>query len=352
VTVTDLWAPATTAEGIIDRANQFFASQALLTGNRLGIFSRLGADGRKEAAELAKELDAEPRALGFLLDALAGLGYLAKDQRNRFANSPVAKRHLVPGGEGPYLGDYLHFQDLLWEPWQRLEQAVKTGKPTRPADMFQKDKDEARRFIRAMRATASLNAPFLAARLDLAGRERLLDLGGGPGTFALHFCKANPALRATVFDLPATIEVARQLLDEDPDPAKERVELKVGDFNRDALGGPYDVVFLSHVIHGHLDLYIRALLMRTRDALKGGGLLVLHDFFTERSHTTPAFASLFGLNMLVSTDGGRTWSFEELKAELERLGYRDVEWRRLGQPRGLSLVVAVSPAQTAALRPK
>jgi hypothetical protein len=91
--------------------------------------------------------------------------------------------------------------------------------------------------------------------------------------------------------------------------------------------------------------------MKLRDSLGSNGLLLIHDFFTEATHTTPGFASLFGLNMLVTTDGGRTWSFDETKEILTSLGYRDVEWKRLGQPRGLSVVSAISPAHES-LRPK
>jgi SAM-dependent methyltransferase len=342
--VADLWDPPTTPEQVIDRANAFFATQALLTANRMGVFAALGKDGRKDTAQLAKDLAADQRALGMLLDALVGLGYLTKDSKGRLGNSSLSKKHLLPGAGASFLGDYLHFQDMLWEPWGRLEEAVKTGRPTRKPDMYQSNADEARRFIRAMHSTASLNAPFLAARLDIAGRETLLDVGGGPGTFAIHFCKQNLALRATVIDLPQTLETTKEILAEEPANVRERVKLQPCDFTRDDLGGPYDVAFVSHIIHGHSDHRIHALFMKLRDSLSSNGLLLIHDFFTESAHTTPAYASLFGLNMLVSTDGGRTWSFDEVKEILESLGYRDVDWKRLGQPRGLSVVSAISPA--------
>lgn len=349
--MADFWEAPTTPEQVIDRANIFFATQALLTANRMGVFTSLGKEGRKDVAALSKELAADARALGMLLDALVGLGYLSKDGKARYANSNLAKKHLVPGSGASYLGDYLHFQDMLWEPWGRLEDAVKSGRPARKADMFQSNADEARRFIRAMHATASLNAPFLARRLDMAGRLSLVDVGGGPATFAIHFCRQNPALKATVLDLPQTLETAKEVLAEEPTNVRERITLRPCDFTRDDLGGLYDVAFVSHVIHGHSDHRVHALLMKLRDALGSNGLLLIHDFFTESAHTTPAFASLFALNMLVQTDGGRTWSFDETREILTSLGYRDVDWKRLGQPRGLSVVSAISPAHES-LRPK
>ncbi|MBI3725825.1 methyltransferase domain-containing protein [bacterium] len=340
--MSDLWSAPTTPEQVIDRANVLFTTQALLTANRMGVFQALGKEGRKDAAALAKEVKADARALSMLADALAGLGYLTKDAKGRYANSLIARKHLVSGGEGAYLGDYLRFQDLLWEPWGKLEDAVRSGRSTRPADMYQTNQDETRRFIRAMHSTASLNDPFLAARLDLGGRHTLADVGGGPGTFAIHFAKQYPELRATVLDLPGTLEVTKEIVSEEPS-VKERITLKPCDFSRDDLGGPYDVALVSHIIHGHDDHRVQSLLMKLRDALSPNGLLLVHDFFTESQKTVPAFASLFALNMLISTDGGRTWSFDELKQVLEGLGYRDVEWKRLGQPRGLSVVSAVSP---------
>jgi hypothetical protein len=342
--VTDLWGQPTTPEHIIDRANVFFSAQALLTANRMGIFASLGKEGRKDPATLAKELKADARGTGMLLDALVALGYLTKDSKGRFANSTVSRKHLVPGGEGAYLGDYLRFQDLLWEPWSKLEHAVRTGKSTRAPDMFQSNADEARRFIRAMHSTASLNAPFLAARLDLGGRETLVDVGGGPGTFAIHFCRQYPELRAVVLDLPQTLEITKEIVAEEPPQVRSRIELRKCDFTRESLGGPYDVALVSHIVHGHSDYHVHALLMKLRDALCADGLLLLHDFFLESSRTAPPFAALFGLHMLVQTDGGRVWSFDETKQALEGLGFREVEWKRLGQPRGLSVIAASSPA--------
>jgi SAM-dependent methyltransferase len=342
--VSDLWSAPTTPEHVIDRANAHFATQALLTANRIGVFAALKTDGRKDAAALAQELQLEPRALGMLADALVGLGYLVKDAKGRYANATISKKHLVPGTGAAYLGDYLHFQDMLWEPWGNLDKAVKTGNPTRAADMYQSDPDEARRFIRAMHSTASMNAPFLAARLDIAGRETFADVGGGPGTFAIHFCKQHLGLRATILDLPRTLETTKEIVAQEPAQVAQRITLKPCDFNRDDLGGPYDVAFVSHVIHGHSDHRVHSLLMKLRDSLAPNGLLLIHDFFTEANRTTPAFASLFALNMLVATDGGRSWSFEETREILEGLGYRQIEWQRLGQPRGLSVVSAISPA--------
>jgi SAM-dependent methyltransferase len=342
--VADLWDAPTTPEQVIDRANVFFSTQALLTANRMGVFASLGKEGRKDLAALAKELSSDARGLAMLLDALVGLGFLAKDGKGRYANSNLGKKHLVPGAGASYLGDYLHFQDMLWEPWGRLEEAVRTGRPTRPADMFQSNADEARRFIRAMHSTGSLNAPLLAARLDIAGRDTFVDVGGGPGTFAIAFCKQNPALKATILDLPQTLETTKEVLAEEPSSVRERIKLQACDFTRDDLGGPYDVAFVSHVIHGHSDHRIHALFMKLRDSLASNGLLLIHDFFTEAPHTQPAYAALFALNMLVTTDGGRTWSFDETREILTSLGYRDVDWKRLGQPRGLSVVSAISPA--------
>lgn len=349
--MTDLWAPPTTPEQVIDHANALFSTQALLAGNRMGIFASLGRDGRKDAQALAKELGADARALATLLDALAGLGYLAKDAKGRYANSSVSKKHLVPGSGQAFLGDYLRFQDLLWESWGKLEQAVRTGQATRPANAFQSSPEETRRFVRAMSSTGGLSAPFLAQRLDLAGRKHLVDVGGGPGTYSIHFCRQFPELRATILDLPSALETAKEILAEEPPQVRERITLRACDFHKDDLGGPYDVAFVSHVIHGHSDHRVHALFMKLRDALGSNGLLLIHDFFTEASKTSPAFAALFSLNVLVMTDGGRTWSFDETREILDGLGYREVEWRRLGQPRGLSVVSAISPAHES-LRPR
>jgi SAM-dependent methyltransferase len=197
-----------------------------------------------------------------------------------------------------------------------------------------------------MRSTALGNAPVVAAGLDLArlcGRapRTLLDLGSGPGTYAVEFCRRWADLRATCFDLAETVAIAREVVAEDAPPAiAGRVGFRAGDFHRDDLGGPYDVAWVSHVVHGHREESLAPLLARIAGALAPGGVLAIHDFILDDTRTAPRFAALFALNMLVMSDRGRTYSLAEIRALLASAGLYDIVLHDLGEPRGIAVVTA------------
>ncbi len=335
-----------TPDDLVALANAFFEPKALLTACRIGVFPAL-AGGPATAAEVAARLEdgpGEPRAVGLLLRALVAMGLVERVAAgegagpDRFALTPLARDALVPGS-ARYVGDYLALNDFTFEAWSRLERCVRTGRPA-VEPFLRSDRAAHRDFIRAMHNTAQGTAPLVAAGVDLRGRRTLVDVGSGPGTFAIHFCRRYPDLRATLVDFAETIPIAREVVAETGADVADRVDYRAGDFHAEALGGPYDAAWLSHIVHGHGEERLAALFAKVHGALAPGGLIALHDFFLEADRTRPAFGAVFALNMLVFTDGGRTYSFEETRALLEGAGFARVEWRKLGEPRGISVVVA------------
>jgi SAM-dependent methyltransferase len=178
-----------------------------------------------------------------------------------------------------------------------------------------------------MRDGARRLARGVAEELNLRGRRRLLDLGGGPGEYAAAFARRNPALRVTVVDLPDVAAVGREMIEDHADVA-DRVGFHAADIEAEPLPEGADSAFLSHVIHGNDEETNRALYRRVAAALVPRGLLIVRDFFLDADGTTPASASLFSLNMLVSTIGGRSYSAKETARELRRAGFRTVAHRR------------------------
>jgi ubiquinone/menaquinone biosynthesis C-methylase UbiE len=153
----------------------------------------------------------------------------------------------------------------------------------------------------------------------------MLDLGGGPGTYAVHFCLHNPGLRATVLDLPASRPYAERTIADFG--LEDRVGFVPGDYVHEEVQGSYDVVWMSHILHGESPQDCESIVAKAVRVLATGGQILLHDFILEDTGDDPPFPALFSLNMLVATEGGRAYTQTELESMLRRAGVGDV--RRL-----------------------
>ncbi|HDI60776.1 MAG TPA: SAM-dependent methyltransferase, partial [Desulfobacteraceae bacterium] len=236
----DKWSPGK----LLEVSGAYWQSCALHAAVKLDVFTHL-SDGPLDAAQVAGRSGAEKRALAMLLNAMAAMGLLEKTG-DLYANTETAARFLVREAPG-YLGHMILHHHHLAPSWTQLNQAVLSGGPVRDRASFG-DAEVREAFLMGMFNNAMLLAPSVVAAVDLAGRRRLLDLGGGPGTYAIHFCQANPDLHATVFDLPTTRPFAEGTIARFA--LTERIDFADGDYHKDPLPGGFDAAWLSHVLHG------------------------------------------------------------------------------------------------------
>jgi hypothetical protein len=187
------------------------SAQALFAANELGVFGLLADAGPLPAAEVAARLGTAPDATARLLGTLVAIGLLERDG-DRFANAPTAAAHLVPGAPGS-MASWVSLVGGSAETFRGLGEAVRTGESTEPPrEYVVGDPDERRRFCMGMHEYAIGSGRELARDLDLSGRARLLDVGGGPGTYAVLLAECNPDLSCVVFDLPSVVEVADEVI--------------------------------------------------------------------------------------------------------------------------------------------
>jgi SAM-dependent methyltransferase len=329
---------------VMEAVNGYEAARILHVAVGLDVFSKLADEG-KTAAQLATLLHVEPRALELLLNALTAMGFLHKEVE-RFQDTAVSHTYLSLGGPKP-LVHLIRHQARRWAEWEKLAEAVRTGRPVRKPDMFQEEPEELEDFIRGMHelALARGDARYLARAIPLARCKKLLDLGGGPGTYASMFCRVNPSLEAVVMDLPATIKVARRVLAEFD--TTSRVTFVPGDYRRDPIkGGPFDVALVSNILHAENEETNRPLLRKVFEALAPGGILILKDHVQSADHTEPEYGALFALAMLLTTRG-RTYSYGEISAWLEAAGFHDIVQHVPEPPISVSLVLALRPGKRA-----
>jgi SAM-dependent methyltransferase len=317
-------------------------ARVIQTALKLGLFEALHLHER-DANALAAAIHCDGRATMLLANALVALGLLRKSAGN-FALTDGASRFLLERS-AEYLGGMILFDETLWSTWGELAQSIRNGRPARAPDMYQSNPDETRRFIHAMDSLvrARGDAAWTAQTLDLSRAQHVGDLGGGPGTYLIEFLHRWPHLHGTLFDLPATLEVSRQIVDGRGSAVRERLALHELDYNRAEIPGPLDVIFMSNIIHSEDEAANEALIAKCMRALAPGGLLVIKDHIMEQDLTAPAAGAVFSLYLLLTTHG-RDYSFEEVAQWMRRAGFTDVRRQALPSPPfSSSMVLARKP---------
>lgn len=299
-------------------SGSYWQACTLHAGVKLGVFSIIEA-GDATAEEVAGRLGADVRGAAVLLNALTAMKLMAKTG-DRYVNSPFSKTYLVK--ESPqYVGYMVMHHHHLVEAWARLDQAVLTGKPTRQRGHVKDEERES--FLMGMFNLAMGIAPRLSGIIDLKGRRHLLDLGGGPGTYAIHFCLANPELIATVADLPTSRPFAEKTIASFG--LTDRIEFIPCDYLQDEIPGSYDVAWLSHILHGDGPDECQRVINRAVSALTPGGIMMIHDFILNDTCDGPLFPAIFSLNMLVNTDNGRSYSEGEIREMMNKAGLGQIK---------------------------
>lgn len=303
----------------------------------LAIFDALDTE-TQNASELARGLELNAPALELLLNALAALGLLSK-RDNRFEPTEVARRYLCRSS-AEFAGGMIAFESMSWRVWEKLPEAIRGGQPARPANMYQADPAETEIFINAMDSLVKArgDTEALAAALDWSAVTSLLDVGSGPATYPIALCRKFPQLRATIVDLPGTLAITARRVNEAG--LSERIDWIAADYRCDPVPGVYDAIFLSNIIHGENFDRNAALMNKLAACLKPGGRLIVKDHILNHDRATPAVGAIFSLLMLLTTDGGRCYSFAEIASWLTGAGLAAVEQIDLPAPMTSSLVIA------------
>ena len=325
-----------TEDSILELARGFMASRVLLSGAELDLFTLLAKEPLT-AGEVADATSAELRGVVILLDALSALGFLVKKDGSYHAEAPVASL-LSATAPDSILPMVLHM-GTVWHNWSQITDIV-LGKTVPGLEKKGALAQENRKaFIGAMHVVASKAAPKIVAAINPGQARRLLDVGGGSGTYTLAMLSAVPEMRATLFDLAPVIEMARDRVQ--AADMLDRVELVAGDFYKDELPPGHDLALLSAIIHQNSYEQNEVLYGKIYRALVPGGRIVVRDHVMSEDHTRPLEGALFAVNMLAGTQGGTTYTFDEIKEGLTAVGFTRVN---LTQSKGMfSLVEGFKP---------
>ncbi|MEW6744639.1 MAG: methyltransferase [Planctomycetota bacterium] len=308
------------ADTVLQLASSYQPVCVLAAAADLELFEAVGREPLTAAAAASK-LKADLRGLTVLLNALVALELLDKRGDHYEVREPLTQL-LVPGTPGSVLAMVQHQANCLRR-WVQLAEVVKSGRPAVREPSVRGESADYEAFIEAMNVISGPMAASVVGELPELSFHHLLDVGGASGTWTIALLARCPDAKATIFDLPhvlpqAKARIARASL-------SQRVTLAAGDYLVDPLPAGADLVFLGAVVHSNSREQNRVLLANCFRALLPGGRILIRDVIMKRSRTTPAYGALFAVNMLVATEGGGTFTFDELREDLESAGFVDAE---------------------------
>jgi SAM-dependent methyltransferase len=312
-------------------------TRALLAAARAGLFDALG-DGATTPAEVAARCGTDPRATEKLLNLLAGMRYVRAGSDGTYRLTRGARRWLT----GPSsVRDSVLMKDLEWRWIEGLDEFLHRGEPQDVHGTM--SPDDWRLYQRGMRSNAGVVAPLLARRVPVPdGARDLLDIGGSHGYFSVALCRRHPGLRATVLDLPEAVAHAEPLLA--AEDMGDRVVLRAGDALVDDLGTEaFDVVFMMSLVHHFDDATNRALMRRSADALRPGGVLVIGDAIRLDPRDADLMGSFFDLYFAMTSRAG-LWTYDEMADWQRAAGLVPRKPIRLPLTKGTGLQAADKPA--------
>ncbi|MEN6426385.1 MAG: methyltransferase, partial [Phycisphaerales bacterium] len=207
--------------------------------------------------------------------------------------------------------------------WAQLARVVRTGRPAERAPSIRGEAADCESFIGAMNNFSETVAPQVVAKLMPLRFERMLDIGGASGTWTIAFLLAVPDATAVLFDLPQVTPLARERFARAG--LADRVTLVAGDYNTDPMPGGADFAWLSAIAHQNSREENRALYAKIHAALAPHGVLVIRDVVMDAGRTWPPAGAMFAVNMLVGTEGGGTFTFDEFREDLASAGFAQIE---------------------------
>ena len=278
--------------------------------------------GPKKIEEISIHCGFEMDAGRSLLNAGVALNFLKLDTEKGYANAPIALRFLVSTSEES-LTNWVGVMGRWTKPWQTIVEAIRTGRSvSSQGPVISSDPDYTAKFILGMHEYASRTSDDIAAAVDLAGAQTMVDVGGGAGTYSMSFCKQNPRLRSTVLDLPEVLEIAKKAVFEAG--LIDRIDFKTIDYRSSSLGNQIDCVLFSNVLHQESRDVGTDMLRRAHAALSAGGKVIVHGHFLSEEGTGPVFATLHNLSARIIWDGGHSYTINEMSSLLEETGFSSI----------------------------
>lgn len=298
--------------------------------------------GPKTVREVQKETGASERGLSAIMNILVGLDFLAKDKQDRYSLTPESAAFLVSTKPGFQGGIIRHCSGQLIPKWLHLNDVVATGKPADSVNQQGNGSEFFKQFVNDIFPMSYPAAQGLAQHLNVAGAAgtvRVLDLAAGSGVWGIALAQSSEHVRVTAVDWRDVLPVTRGNVDRFG--LADRFSFVEGDLLQADFGNDYNIATLGHILHSEGSERSRTLLAKTFRALASGGTIAIAEFLVNADRTGPLNGLFFAANMLVNTDHGDTYSFEEISGWLSEAGFTNA--RTIDSPGPSPLILATKP---------
>lgn len=319
--MTTATSAAVTPERIYQFAWAFAQPLILETAIRHRIFDELDS-GPMSLPEIQEATETSERGLAAILNALVGFGFLAKDSQGDYSLTPESAAFLVSSKPSFQGGFVRHTSEHLLPRWMRLHEIVASGQPALANDQQDQGAEFFRNFVSDLFPMNYPAAQALAAHLDLkpdGNAPSILDLAAGSGVWGIALAQSCDTARVTALDWPEVLSITRDTASRHG--VGDRFTYVEGDLRSADFGAGYDVAVLGHIVHTMGVDSSRELIGKTFNALASGGTIAIAEFLVDADRSGPLNGLIFAINMLVNTEDGNTYSFEEISEWLEDAGF-------------------------------
>ena len=298
--------------------------------------------GAKTPGQVAEETGASARALGILMNALVGLGLLKKDRQGKYSLTPESAAFLLSKNPGTHAGFFGTIAPQLISRWLRLSDIVREGRPAVAVNQETEGTEFFSQLVENIIPMSYPPAQKLGDHLKLAKTKneiQVLDLGAGSGIWGIALAQKSPRVRVTAVDWAGMIPTTKRITQKFG--VADRFNYVEGDMLEANFGSGYDIAILGHILHSEGKDRSRRLLKKIFRALKSGGTIAIAEWLVNDDRTKPLPSLMFAVQMLVNTEKGDTFSFNQIKTWLEEAGFKKV--RKLEAPGPSPLVLATKP---------
>src|SRR5690242_1188229 len=333
--------PAVTPERIMQFAWGYAAPLIIEAAVRNQVFDQLDA-GPKTLEETAAATGASVRGLRAIMNALVGLELLTKDAGGRYSLAPDAAAFLVSRKPSYFGGFIRHTSTQLIPKWLDLAEIVRTGKSKTNVNQENNGAQFFHEFVSDLFPFSYPVTQVLATELGLDRAQqpvRVLDLAAGSGVWGIGLAQRSRHVQVTAVDWPGVLDVTRSTVARFQ--LTDRFTFIAGDLGTVDFGKGHNVATLGHILHSEGEASGRALIKKTFESLAPSGTIAVQEFLVNDTRTGPPNGLIFAVNMLVASDVGDTWSFNEIAGWLREAGFLNA--RTVDAPGPSPLILANRP---------